>query len=206
MSELDNEKDEVTEDGTGKTKKKKKKDKDKDAGRGIETMFRTSLRNHIQLSQIADNKANIMLTINGAIIAFALGSLFPRFGENPSLVLPTCVLAAACITALVFAVISTIPKVTRGTFTREEIRDKKANLLFFGNFYKMTLEDFEWGINEIIKDKEYLYGSMIRDFYNLGKVLSIKYKYLRVSYMIFMIGMIVSVLAFIAAFVFKSGG
>lgn len=198
MSEMDD-----TPEEEEKTKKKKKKDKEKDAGRGIETMFRTSLRNHIQLSQIADNKANIMLTINGGILAFALGSLFPRFGENPLLVLPTCILAAVCVTALVFAVISTIPKVTRGTFTRDEIRDKKANLLFFGNFYKMPLEDFEWGINEIIKDKEYLYGSMIRDFYNLGKVLSVKYKYLRVSYMIFMVGLIVSVLAFAAAFVFK---
>ncbi len=201
MNEMDNTVEEV--EAEEKTKKKKKKDKEKDAGRGIETMFRTSLRNHIQLSQIADNKANIMLTINGGILAFALGSLFPRFEENPLLVLPTCILAAVCVSALVFAVISTIPKVTRGVFTREEIQDKKANLLFFGNFYKMTLEDFEWGINEIIKDKEYLYGSMIRDFYNLGKVLSVKYKYLRVSYMIFMIGLIVSVTAFAAAFVFK---
>lgn len=203
MEEENNETGEGTEEVTGKAKKKKKKDKDKDAGRGIETMFRTSLRNHIQLSQIADNKANIMLTINGGILAFALGSLFPRFGENSLLVLPTCILASVCVTALVFAVISTIPKVTRGIYSREEIRDKKANLLFFGNFYKMTLEDFEWGINEIIKDKEFLYSSMIRDFYNLGKVLSVKYKYLRVSYLIFMIGLIVSVTAFAAAFVLK---
>ena len=88
--------------------------------------------------------------------------------------------------------------------TKEEIRDKTANLLFFGNFYKMDLKDFEWGINEMIKDKNYLYSSMIRDFYNLGKVLSVKYKYLRISYMIFMIGLVFSVLVFAAAFVFKS--
>ncbi|MCP5108544.1 MAG: HD family phosphohydrolase, partial [bacterium] len=170
---------------------------------GIETMFRTSLRNHIQLSQIADNKANIMLTINGGILAFSLGSLFPRFEKLSLLVLPTCILVAVCVTALIFAVISTIPKVTRGEYTREEIQDKRANLLFFGNFYKMSLQDFEWGINEVIKDRDYLYSSMIRDFYSLGKVLSVKYKYLRVSYMIFMIGMIISVLAFTAAFLFK---
>ncbi len=184
-------------------KGKGKKEKDKGAGRGIETMFRTSLRNHIQLSQIADNKANIMLTINGGIAAFSLGSLFPRFYESPYLVLPSLILIAVCVTALVFAVISTIPKVTRGTYSREEIQAKKANLLFFGNFYKMSLEDFEWGITQIINDKEFLYSSMIRDFYNLGKVLSVKYKYLRISYAIFMIGMIVSVLAFASAYIFK---
>ncbi len=198
-----------TEETKSKKKGKKKKDKDpekaKDAGRSIETMFRTSLRNHISLSEIADKKANIMLTINGGINAFALGSLFPRFAETPLLVMPTMVLVTVTVTALIYAVISTIPKVTQGTFTKEDIRNKRANLLFFGNFYKMSLEDFEWGINEMIKDKEYLYGSMIRDFYNLGKVLSVKYKYLRISYAIFLAGMIVSALAFAAAFIFKIG-
>lgn len=210
MSEMEDTTDNIMDDESqegidiAKGKKKKKdKDKDKGAGRGIETMFRTSLRNHIQLSQIADNKANIMLTINGGILAFSLGSLFPRFGKSPLLVLPTCILVAVCVTALIFAVISTIPKVTRGEYTKEEIQNKQANLLFFGNFYKMSLQDFEWGINEVIKDRDYLYSSMIRDFYSLGKVLSVKYKYLRVSYMIFMIGMIVSVLTFTAAFLFK---
>jgi Pycsar effector protein len=186
-----------------KGKKDKSKEKEKDAGRGIETMFRTSLRNHIQLSQIADNKANIMLTINGGIIAFALGSLFPRFEGTPVLVLPSSILVMFCITALIFAVISTIPKVSSGKFTKQEITDKKANLLFFGNFHKMTLEDFEWGIQQLIKDKEYLYSAMTKDFYSLGKVLSVKYKYLRISYVIFMIGMIISVLAFATAFILK---
>jgi len=193
---------EIEEEVEDKTKKKEKKDKG--AGRGIETMFRTALRNHIQLSQIADNKANIMLSINSILISVALSFLFPRFGQEPILILPTSILIAVCVSALVFAIISTVPKVTRGEFTREEIRNKTANLLFFGNFYKMDLKDFEWGINEMIKDKDYLYSSMIRDFYNLGKVLSVKYKYLRISYMVFMIGLVFSVLAFAAAFAFKA--
>ena len=184
-------------------KPKKKKDKDKGGGRGIETMFRTSLRNHIQLSQIADGKANIMLSTNSIIISVVLSFLFPRFDQNPILVLPTSVLILVCVSALVFAIISTIPKVTSGVFTKEEIRDKTANLLFFGNFYKMDLGDFEWGIKEMMKDKDFLYGAMIRDFYNLGKVLSFKFKYLRISYLVFMIGVIISVLVFAAAFVFK---
>ena len=196
--------DEAANADPGKTKKEKKKDKkDKGAGRGIETMFRTSLRNHIQLSQIADNKANIMLSINAIIISAVLSFLFPRFDQEPILILPTAVLITVCITALAFAVISTIPKVTRGVFTKEEIRDKRANLLFFGNFYKMDLQDFEWGMNEMLKDKEYLYSSMIRDFYSLGKVLSVKYKYLRISYTVFMIGLIFSVLVFAVTFIFK---
>jgi len=183
--------------------KDKEKEKDKDAGRGIETMFRTALRNHISLSQIADSKANIMLTINGGIMAFTFGSLFPRFDAMPVLVLPSLVLTAVCISALVFAVISTIPKVTSGKVSKQDVLDKKANLLFFGNFYKMELDEFQWGLSQMMKDKEFLYSAMIRDFYNLGLVLAVKYKYLRICYMIFMWGMIASVMIFALTFGFN---
>lgn len=187
----------------GEEKKKKKGKKEKDAGRGIETMFRTSLRNHISLSQIADGKANIMLSVNSIILSVVISFLFPRFKEDPTLVLPSGVLILVCVAALTFAIISTIPKVTRGRVTKEEIENKTANLLFFGNFHDMPLDDFQYGVNQMLKDKDFLYGAMIRDFYNLGKVLSVKYKYLRISYIVFMYGLIFSVLTFAAAYAFK---
>ncbi|MCP5047944.1 MAG: hypothetical protein GY940_12280 [bacterium] len=186
-----------------KDKDKKKKEKDQGAGRGIETMFRTSLRNHIALSQIADQKANIMLTVNSIIISMSLSFLFPRFETDPWLVIPTSVLLTVCVSALIFGIISIIPRVSKGVFTKEQIRNKQANLLFFGNFYKMDFEDFEWGMYEMMKDRDFLYGSMIRDFYNLGKVLSVKYKYLTFSYMVFMVGLVISVLVFALVFILK---
>ena len=183
--------------------KKSEKDKKKDAGRGIETMFRTSLRNHMELSAIADNKANIMLSINAIIISIVLSALLPRLYQGPELVIPTVILLSVCVLTLIFATISTIPKVTSGTFTKEDIEKKRANLLFFGNFHNMSLEDFEWGIDEMMKDKDFLYGSMARDFFNLGKVLSRKYYYLRICYLVFMFGLVISVAAFIVAFILK---
>ena len=104
------------------------------------------------------------------------------------------------VISIIFAILSTRPKVTSGTFTRKDIEDKKVNLLFFGNFYKMPLEEYEWAVNEMMKDREYLYGSMIKDLYFLGKVLNRKYALLRTTYTIFMIGIIVSVGFFIYAF------
>ena len=163
-------------------------------------MFRTSLRNHIQLSAIADNKANIMLTINSLIISIVISFLLPNIKNDQMLIYPSAILLTVCILAIIFAVISVIPNVTNGTFTKEDILNKEANLLFFGNFYKMKLEDFEWGIKEIMKDNDFLYSSMIRDFYNLGLVLSKKYKYLRICYQVFMYGIIISVFAFIITF------
>ncbi len=190
-----------------KKKKKKKKGRDGDQlkelnlGRGVETMYRTTYRTHVNLSSIADNKANIMLSINAIIISIVVSSLVPRFSDNPRLILPTILLLAVCLSALVFAILSTRPKVTEGRVTRENIERKNSNLLFFGNFYNMELDDFHWGMMEMIRDSDFLYSSMTRDLYYLGVVLAKKYKYLRICYSIFMYGLIVSVIVFALAFI-----
>jgi len=186
-------------------KKKKKKNskrniKELNLGRGVETMYRTTYRTHINLSSIADNKANIMLSINAIIISITLSILTPRFADNPKLIFPTMVLLAVCLLAVIFATLSTRPKITEGKFTIEDIREKRSNLLFFGNFYNMKFDDFHWGMMEMIKDPDFLYSSMTRDLYFLGIVLAKKYRYLRICYGIFMYGLIVAVLTFAVAF------
>ena len=182
-------------------KAEKKAKKDKTPERGIETMFRVTLRNHINLSAIADNKANIMLSINAIIISIVLSSILPNLVAMPHFIAPTGLLIGTCLTSIIFATLSTKPKVTKGKFTREDIMKRKSNLLFFGNFHDMELKDFEWGVSEMMQDRDFLYGSLIRDFYYLGIVLNKKYNYLRICYMCFMIGLIVSVLAFTYAIV-----
>lgn len=191
---------------TNKTSKekinKKKLEKLTRPDRGIDTMFRVTLTNHTRLSEIADSKANILLSVNAIIISIALTTLIPKLDSpsNAHLILPTLVLMIFSVVSIIFAILSTRPKVTSGTFTRQDIENRKVNLLFFGNFYKMPLEEYEWAVNEMMKDRNYLYGSMIKDLYFLGLVLNRKYKLLRITYTIFMIGIIVSVAAFIYAF------
>jgi len=170
--------------------------------RGIETMFRVTLRNHITLSDIADTKANILLSVNAIIISLALSSLLPKL-DNPSnqyLIAPTVVFIIFTIASIILSVSATRPNVTEGKFSRKDVEDKNVNLLFFGNFHKMSLPEFEWAMGELMKDKEYLYNSMTKDLYFLGQVLHRKYKILRITYMVFIVGIIVSVLAFAIAF------
>ena len=167
-----------------------------DLGRGVETMYRTTYRTHINLSSIADNKANIMLSINAIIISIVVSILIPRFAVQKELIAPTVLLLVVCLSALVFAILSTRPKITEGKFTPGDIRDRKVNLLFFGNYHKMDIEVFHNGMMEMIKDSEFLYSSLTRDLYYLGVVLSKKYTYLRICYGIFMYGLISAVLFF----------
>lgn len=194
--------------------KEKKKDKTKDIlnqkkleklegpDRGIDTVFRVTLNNHTQLSQIADSKANILLSVNAIIISIALSTLIPKLDSpsNAHLVFPTFIMLMFSVISIVFAILSTRPKVTSGVFTRKDIDERKVNLLFFGNFYKMPLDEYQWAMNEMMKDKDYLYNSMIKDLYFLGLVLNRKYKLLRITYNVFMFGIILSFFAFVYAF------
>ncbi|PKB18290.1 Pycsar system effector family protein [Flavobacterium sp. 5] len=180
-------------------KKKYKEDKPE---RGIDTLFRVTLGNHTRLSGIADSKANILLSVNAIIISIALSTLIPKLDspKNVHLVYPTFIMLMFSVITIIFAILSTRPKVTKGTFTKQDIHDRKANLLFFGNFYNMSFEDYQWAMNEMMKDREYLYNSLIKDLYFLGIVLEKKYRLLRIAYNIFMIGIVLSVIAFVIAF------
>lgn len=177
----------------------KKLDKKANPERGIETMFRIASENHITLSGMADTKSNIMISINSIILSVVVTVLFRKLEEFPNLLIPTLMLVAVCLTTIVFAILATRPHITDGKFTKEDIKEKRTNLLFFGNFHGMELSNFDWGMREMMKDSDYLYGSLIKDIYFNGKVLAKKYRYLRLSYSFFMFGFVASIIAFLLA-------
>ncbi|MFC2126107.1 Pycsar system effector family protein, partial [Bacteroidota bacterium] len=150
----------------------------------------------------ADNKANIMISVNSIMMSILFSVLFRRFEEYPSLILPAIILSVVCTLTIIFAILATRPNLTRGLFTKEDIEKRRTNLLFFGNFHRMPLSDYEWGMRQLLEDRDWLYGSMIRDIYFLGKVLGKKYRLLRISYTIFMYGLVISVIAFAIAVIF----
>ncbi|WP_281310477.1 Pycsar system effector family protein [Flavobacterium flavigenum] len=180
----------------------KKKEKSEKTERGVDTLFRVTLGNHTRLSGIADSKANILLSVNAIIISIALSSIIPKLDspKNAHLVIPTFIMLISSVITIVFAILSTRPKVTSGIFTREDVEAKKVNLMFFGNFYKMPLHEYDWAMNEMMKDRDYLYSTMIKDLYYLGLVLQRKYNLLRIAYNFFMTGIIITVIAFVIAF------
>ncbi|MGB5943690.1 MAG: Pycsar system effector family protein [Leeuwenhoekiella sp.] len=186
--------------------KLKAKYKDESPDRGVQTLYRTTLRNHIKLSDIADTKANILLSVNAIVISLALANVIPKLDSptNRHLMIPTLILVLFSVASIIMSILSTRPNVTSGEFTREQVKKKQVNILFFGNFHKMKYEQYQWAINEIINDKDYIYEALTKDLYLLGIVLNKKYMLLRKTYTIFMVGIIVSVLSFIVAFSFMN--
>jgi predicted metal-dependent HD superfamily phosphohydrolase len=179
---------------------KKKKEKESQSERGIATVFRIMAQNHSALSQMADSKANILISVNSIILSIIIGSLIDKLQTDPYLQIPVALIAIVCVASIVFGILATRPNVSGGTFTREDIAAKKTNLLFFGNFHNMSLDDYNWGMTEMLNDKYYMNNSMIKDNYFLGVVLAKKYRYLRIAYNIFMYGLVIAVIAFAIAF------
>lgn len=184
-----------------KPKKKKKRGSVK---RGISDMYRTSYRTHLDLSGLADNKSNIMISINGVIISIVIASISPKIDSNPWLLIPTAALLLSCLLSMVFAIISARPRVSNEPVTLEDVRANRANILFFGNFYTMSREDYVEGMAELMQDSESLYDNMSRDIHGLGEVLAKKYRLLRISYNVFMVGLILSVFSFIGVYIMVS--
>lgn len=172
--------------------------------RGIQTFYRVALRNHIKLSDIADTKANILLSVNAIIISLVLANLISKLDTNPYLIYPTAIFTLSCVISMILSIIATRPNITSGEFTKEDVANKDVNLTFFGNFHKMSLDEYDWAVKELLKDKDYVYSSLTKDLYFLGIVLERKYRILRVTYTVFMIGIIISVFSF--GYALKSNG
>ena len=174
--------------------------------RGVETLFKIVANNHMQLSQMGDGKANILISINAIILSVIITFVIRRLDVSRHLMIPTLLMTVVCVITIVLAILSTRPKISHGIFTPQQIISKEANLLFFGNFYKMPLAEYKSAVKEMMLDKEYLYEGLIMDIYYVGKVLARKYRFTTWAYNVFMFGLVISVVAFIIAFVMYNQG
>ncbi|MDJ0367529.1 DUF5706 domain-containing protein [Hymenobacter sp. H14-R3] len=178
--------------------------------RGIETMFRTMYSNHMKLSDMADKKAGMMIQLNAVILSIIITYLGAKssilaptgsasFTRNPILAVPMAVLLITALGSVTTAILSAQPDVTSFKWLKknpEIASNRRVNLLFFGQFTKLSLQHFQEGMRDLMRQKDALYNNMVTDVYYLGEVLDRKYKLLRVSYSIFMVGLILTALSF----------
>ncbi len=168
--------------------------------KSAQTQFKTALRNHIDLSNIADNKANIMISVNALILTMALPFLIDKAMDNHHFWFPTMLLAMVCLASMIFATLATRPIKLKGVTTLDEVKNSASNLFFFGNYYKMKFEDYKSGVSYLLNDSKALEDSIMRDLFFLGKSLGGKFSYLRLCYNIFMYGITITVFALLVAY------
>jgi hypothetical protein len=168
-------------------------EKDRDAGppsdetppkkpgsnRGIETMFRNIYRVQMDLTGLADNKANMMISINGIIISIIIAAVAPKLDSNPWLMLPTTILLLGTMVSLVYSIQAARPRVSHQTVTLGDLRHSEGNLLFFGNFAYLRESEFVEGMSDLMGDREATYEAMMRDIHGIGSVLNKKFHLLQ---------------------------
>ncbi|MBT8047281.1 MAG: hypothetical protein HKN57_12740 [Xanthomonadales bacterium] len=169
--------------------------------RGIETLFRSAYRVQMDLTGLADNKANMMISINGIIISIIIAAVAPKLDSNPWLLVPATVFLCGTLISIVYAILAARPRVSTTSITLEDLEHSEGNILFFGDFANLTQDDFTEGMMSLMEDKTLVYETMIRNLYGLGAVLRKKFALLKWAYNAFMAALILGVGSFIGVFI-----
>jgi hypothetical protein len=170
------------------------------SNRGIETMFRNIYRVQMDLTGLADNKANMMISINGIIISIIIAAVAPKLDSNPWLMLPTTILLLGTMVSLVYSIQAARPRVSHQDISLGDLRHSEGNLLFFGNFAYLRESEFVEGMSDLMGDREATYEAMMRDIHGIGSVLNKKFHLLQKAYTLFMVALVAGVLAFLGVF------
>ena len=168
--------------------------------RGIETMFRSAYRVQMDLTGLADNKANMMISINGIIISIIIAAVSPKLDANPWLILPSTIFLVGTLVSIVFAILAARPRISTQPITLEDLANSQGNILFFGNFANLARPDFQEGMLDLMQDRQVMYETMIDNIYDIGMVLKKKFALLKIAYTSFMLALVMGVLSFVGVF------
>lgn len=174
---------------------------DKRTGRGRETLFRVTVRHQVDLIQIADNKANMIITINALVISSMIAATgygmvtgtLSNYGAT--LIIPIAFVLVSCLTSLVAAILAARPRLIRSNGSQGPV--VKTSLFFFEEIARHTQAEYVGKIKQLLQAEDEIYENLAIDIYNQGRVLKRKYRLLVRAYQILMFGFIFSVMVFL---------
>lgn len=180
---------------------KQKKDKEKKASKGVETLFRTTMSNHMKLSEMADRKANLMISINAILISITISTYARKFDAPANLLIPSLLLLAVCLVTIIVSLLATNPTISP-IKKRGNVEDERPiDLLFFGYYSQLSGSEYRQKLRTLLGNDDDLYNSLIDNIYAQGQVLSRKYRLLKFAYQFFMIGFSIVVISAVVALI-----
>jgi hypothetical protein len=194
------------------------------ANKAIETMFRNAYRAQLDLLALAATKANIMISLNGAIVSIlmvASGFIYTE-AKTATLLLPATLFLITSVASIYFALSAASPSpapahtrislylenMLRGNFNLYKVRNEikqsnnhfnkeSSNILIFEDFSKLSKIDYIEEMHELMKNKDKVYKEMSAQLHHLGTMADRKYAMLRRSYSVFRWGVIISIIVFL---------
>lgn len=183
----------------------KKKNKDK-TERERQTFYRVTFKNNCNLLQIADNKANIIISINALVISSTIailgyGSMSQLIEINsPLTIIPILLFLTVILTSTMLAVQAAKPSIIGRAKSGQN--PPKSSLMFFGESSRYTMEEYLVETQKMLGAKETIQDHMSISLYYQGKVLDRKYKLIRKAYEVFVIGLAIGIVFFIGVLLF----
>jgi hypothetical protein len=154
-----------------------------------DAILRTTQQHHVALSSMADTKASIIITVSSIVLTISIG----RMGE-PALRASVLTLTGFTLAALLLAILAVLPKYRPLRLKQGQPLPPHFNLLFFGHFSELDEQRYLREMADRLKADGSVYRTMAIDIYSLGSYLAHhKYRYLRLSYICFLIGFVSSV-------------
>ena len=157
-------------------------------------LVRTNQQLTMNLSQMADQKASILMGATFVVFTLAIGQA--RAGGG-TLALPLAILATFSFLSALLAISAVLPRVGRAPPIVYKDGKDHSNILFFGRFAQMEEDEFIDAVKARLRTEEDLYETMLRDTYQNGIVLARrKYRYLAYAYRLFVVGLTTTFIAF----------
>lgn len=159
-------------------------------GAHLDQMMRQTRQHHVQLSAMADLKANMLLTMSSIIITLTATNL-----HRPNFRCAGMVLIAFCLLTIGLAAFVAMPKIATlfRAGPKPDVNNHTFNLLFFGDFARLDYPEYEAAMEKMMNNPSLAYEAQVREVYTLGVFLAQKkYRYLRFAYLSFFIGLVAS--------------
>lgn len=179
-----------------KAKKKKEKKLKKQLARDAINIIRTTQRNNVELTHLADNKANVLLSLNAIMLTF----LIPGVVSNTEFILerflyiPLVILASTCFATIYISTIVLRPS-TFDKFREKHSIKRKFSPFFFGNIYKIEADEFFERMDDVLASQENVKMHLAQDMFYVGKRLGFKMTWIRRAFSIFLWGIFASIIS-----------
>lgn len=162
----------------------------------VDNILRINVTNQMRLTVMADQKANIMITVASIVFSVTVANL-----DNEVMKWPLLFFALGCTVSLLAAIFAIIPQTKYPKIPGSDEIDRNSpmfNPLFFGHFAHIPIEEYKEDYAETLMTDDRIYDALAGDIYGIGATLmNNKYKWLRRSYMAFLVGMSGAIVIFV---------
>jgi Family of unknown function (DUF5706) len=187
--------------------KKEKKDKLKPetpllTNKETEDLFKIAFRNYNHMISVADSKASLLMRVNSVIISIIIAFFVGKGGRILTAIWPAIILMTVCMITIFLAILASRPQ------NNSFLEDKKSHSyqrFYFGSFDMVDSSFLHASWEEYFKQlmdlfslpKETVYMEVYKESYNVRRVLAKKFNYLSLAYWVFLLGIFISVIAFV---------